>query len=179
MLREERGESRKKWEPGGHGGTSWAWMEVGELTPRNATCERKTCSLPEMADSGALWANRASNNRHILTQPEVTNDVLSSEQSPGMRQRWDSLSLPPDGAHDRSFVTYSGVSRVPKSHNLGIPRAHQSPPVIQSPSLLVWAGRDTERADLHRNTGNNHILLICADPILLYSQPVGLSTLQL
>lgn len=103
-------------------------------------------------------------------------DVLSRDLGAVMWQRWGTASaFPPKWDSLQVFCHLfrwqpCALFLFPNSHDLGIPwaphghtRAH---PWYRAHASWFDLAETMARADLHRNTGNNHILLICTDPVM-------------
>lgn len=101
---------------------------------------------------------------------EVTNgcaELLNRALGSDVPEVGNSLSLPPAGTHYKSFVTCSGVSLIPMTW---ASHGHTPEPTPDTkPRCPSWSGlaQTMGRADLHRNTGNTHNLLVCTHSIML------------
>lgn len=143
MLREERRESRKKWE----------WGGVGQH--KLGTNGRQLIN-PEKCN---FWKENLFPARDQRLRSLVDKQVFETFSCSHGGDKWmscrtepwgwgrggDSLSLPKMGLVTSllSPVQVPAVCLIPITEFPwpGHPRAHQSPPSIQSPSLPVWVGR--------------------------------------
>lgn len=122
---------------------------------------------PEPRGQTDLWASESFPRSHRSDQwmcwdteqsPGASRAQVGSSPSLPQRGLTANLSSPGQVAACASFPS-------PNSHYLmNYPRAH--PGYTAHPSWAELPGT-MGRADLHRNPGNNHILLICAHPIML------------